>query len=153
MTYGTGQGYHPPAPAYQSPYQIKPGSYSGDSYGGYSYYTGRGTYNRHGVYSSYLGSPSYMDYSKQCMRSYGQTPRLGYKDLNEAFNYALHKINLYTKHESSMYSQGNYLNVSVYSTAARHQIGTYRSGISTPIYFKEKEALFNEYASKFLMKQ
>ena len=145
-TYGAKQGY-------VSPYQTIPGTYSRESYGG-PRYAAQG-YNRHSVYAEYLGSPSYSSYAKQCLRSYGQTPRLSSQNLKDAFNYATYSLRQYTSNEKQAYSTGNYLNASMYSAANRQQVGVYRpmSSSVSPVYQKEKEALFNEYASKFLMQK
>lgn len=143
----------PPAQVYVSPWQTAPGTYTRESYGG-PRYAAQG-YNRHAVYAEYLGSPSYTSYAKQCLRSYGQTPRLSSQNLKDAFNFAAYSIQQYTANEKQAYSSGNYLNASMYSAAARQQVGVYRpkSAAVSPVYQKEKEALFNEYASKFLMQK
>lgn len=142
-----------PVKGYVSPYQTAPGTYTRESYGG-PRYPAQG-YNRHSIYADYLGSPSYASYSKQCLRSYGQTPRLTSQNLRDAFNYATYSMQQYTASERQSYSSGNYLNATMYSSAARQQVGVYRpsSAPVSPVYQKEKEALFNEYASKFLMKK
>lgn len=142
-----------PVKGYVSPYQTAPGTYTRESYGG-PRYPAQG-YNRHSIYADYLGSPSYASYSKQCLRSYGQTPRLTSQNLRDAFNYASYSMQQYTTNEKKAYSSGNYLNATMYSSAARQQVGVYRpSSVPTsPVYQKEKEALFNEYASKFLMQK
>lgn len=139
-----------PRPTYRSPYSVLPGSYSKNSYAG-PRYQGSGPYNRHSIYASYLNSKSYMNYAKQCLKSYGQTPRLMPKDLSSAFGYAANMITSHAKYEAQMYSTGNYVNASQYSNAARHQVGVYSMESVAPQYAKEKEAMFNEYASKFLM--
>lgn len=137
-------------PAYKNPYKVLPGAYTKESYGG-PRYVGAQSYDRHQVYNSYLSSKSYMDYAKQCLKTYGQSPRLSPKDLSSAFQYALYTIKESDKYENSQYQAGNYLNASVYSLAARHQVSTYSTNVAEPIHKKEKQALFNEYASKFLM--
>ena len=152
-------GYNRPPPppqqypgrrVYSNPYKVLPGTYSRESYGG-PRYSGSGRYDRHQVYNAYLSSQSYMDYSKKCLKSYGQSPRLSPKDLSAAFQYALHEIRESDKYEASQYQAGNYFNSSEYSLAARHQVPTYSNNMAEPIHKKEKQALFNEYASKFLM--
>lgn len=149
MTYGSRM-----APGgYVSPWQTVPGTYTRESYGG-PRYAAQG-YNRHSVYADYLGSPSYTSYAKQCLRSYGQTPRLTSQNLKEAFSYASYSMQQYTANEKQAYLSGNYLNASMSSAAGRQQAGVYRpqSTSVSPVYQKEKEALFNEYASKFLMQK
>lgn len=76
-----------------------------------------------------------------------------YNDLNLAFADALHKLNEHTAYEQQQYKAGNYMNTSHYSSAARHQVASYMTHQTAPIYFKEKEALFMEHASRYLLKQ
>jgi len=143
------QNYPPPQRApRQSPWKVLPGSYNKEAYGGPLFYGGQ--YDRHQVYGSYLNSPSFADYSQKCLKSYGQTPRLTPKDLSGAFQYAAYRINEQSKYEQGQYEAGNYINASVYSTAARHQVSAYSPSSTDPLYRKQKEALFNEYASSFL---
>lgn len=146
-------GAYKPAPAkYSSPYATKPGLYSKESYEGPRYAESQ-LYDRHAVYSNYLSSKSYAKYSKQCLRSYNGNVKLSYKDLSSAFAYALAEINKSVQQENGLYTVGNYYNRSSYNPGALH------SKIHTPYtkqeqnvqYRKEKEALFNEYASKFLL--
>ena len=134
-----------------SPWRGQPGSYTRESYGG-ARYQGRQRYNAHSVYASYLSSGPYEAYSKQCARSYGHAPQISYTDLSKAFADALQRLNQYNAYEQHQYKAGNYMNASVYSSAARHQVATYVTQQNAQMYFKEKEAIFMEFASRYLLK-
>ena len=151
-----------PAPVYRnasaynsyesySPWRGQPGSYTRESYGG-ARYQSKQRYNAHSVYASYLSSGPYEAYSKQCTRSYGHAPQISYSDLSKAFADALQRLNQYNSYEQHQYKAGNYMNASVYSSAARHQVATYVTQQNTQMYFKEKEAIFMEFASRYLLK-
>lgn len=150
--YRPAPGYKPPVGRYQSPWSVLPGSYSKESYGG-PRYAGNRPYNRHQVYSSYLNSKAYAAYSKQCLRSYGQNVKLSYNDLGAAFNYAAAQVKNEVNYESKQYSTGNYYNRTSYNPGVSHSLihAAYNPANQNVQYKKEKEALFNEYASKFLL--
>ena len=144
-------GYRRPVGRYVSPWSVTPGSYTKESYGG-PRYGGNRPYNRHAVYGSYMSSKSYASYAKQCLRSYGGNVALSYKDLGAAFAYAHGELQKATQYEAKQYSAGNYYNRSTYNPAVGHASihSAYTPDTQGVQYKKEKEALFNEYASKFL---
>ncbi|RWS15762.1 Peroxidase-like protein [Dinothrombium tinctorium] len=131
-------------------YDTRAGSYAKESYGGPLVYLGRAQ-TPQSVYSFYLSSPHYRSYAKRCRRSYGQIPKISVDSLEQAFSYARLAVQDYLTVEKKAYSSGNYLNVSVHSSAARSQITGYLSR-EDPLYIKEREALFMEFATKYLTK-
>lgn len=144
-SYGPSYGYA--NYSYVSPWSTLPGSYPKSIHSGPMYYYGRHL-NPKSIYSSYLTSGYYHSYSAKCSKSYGQPAKLSKKDLDAAFAYALQELYKYEALEKQHYKGGNYVNGSVYSTGYQ-QYG--HSSHHDPMYHKEREALFMEYASKYLV--
>lgn len=152
LTYAKPNSTYDPYTSY-SPWRAAPGGYTKASYGGARYENRKHPYNSASIYASYLTSGPYNAYSKQCSRAYGSVPKISYEHLNLAFQHAHHELNEYTRYEVNQYKAGNYMNASHLSSQARHQIGSHKASERAPIHIKEKEALFMEMASKYLMKQ
>lgn len=72
-----------------SPWQAIPGSYSSKNG---SYYANNQNYKAKDIYSAYLTTGAYEHYSKNCANFYGQAPKLGKLDLDNAFDYATAKV-------------------------------------------------------------